>query len=34
LLNEFHHGMDTLRTGEMFGGLERYTSGEWRAARA
>ena len=34
LLNEFHHGMDALRTGEMFGGLERYSSGEWRTARA
>jgi enoyl-CoA hydratase/carnithine racemase len=31
LANEYEHGMATLRTGEMFGGLERYASGEWRA---
>ena len=30
LANEYEHGMATLRTGEMFGGLERYASGEWR----
>jgi enoyl-CoA hydratase len=30
LLNEYHHGMATLETGEMLGGLERYESGEWR----
>jgi enoyl-CoA hydratase len=33
LVNEFHHGMDTLATGELFGGLERYSSGAWRKAR-
>lgn len=31
LANEYERGMATLRTGEMFGGLERYASGEWRA---
>jgi enoyl-CoA hydratase len=30
LVNEFHHGMATLQTGELFGGLERYSSGAWR----
>jgi enoyl-CoA hydratase len=30
LANEYHHGMRTLETGEMFGGLDRYASGEWR----
>ncbi len=30
LANEYRHGMDTLRTGEMFGGLEQYESGAWR----
>ena len=30
LLNEYHHGMATLQTGELFGGLERYASGDWR----
>ena len=29
---EFRHGMDTLRTGELVGGLERYESGSWREA--
>jgi hypothetical protein len=24
--------MATLETGELFGGLDRYASGEWRAA--
>lgn len=33
LAGEYRHGMDTLRTGEMFGGLEDYASGGWRAAR-
>jgi enoyl-CoA hydratase len=32
LANEYRHGMATLETGEMFGGLERYRSGEWRSA--
>jgi enoyl-CoA hydratase len=31
LLNEYRHGMATLETGELFGGLERYASGEWRS---
>jgi enoyl-CoA hydratase len=31
LSNEFRHGMATLETGELFGGLDRYASGEWRA---
>jgi enoyl-CoA hydratase len=30
LANEFRHGMATLATQEMVGGLERYASGEWR----
>ncbi len=30
LAGEYRHGMDTLRTGEMFGGLDRYASGGWR----
>src|SRR5919109_2018739 len=30
LAREYEHGMATLRTGELFGGLERYASGEWR----
>jgi enoyl-CoA hydratase len=29
---EYRHGMETLQTGEMFGGLEDYASGGWRAA--
>ena len=33
LSNEYEHGMATLRTGELFGGLERYSSGDWRAGR-
>jgi enoyl-CoA hydratase len=32
LSNEYEHGMATLRTGELFGGLERYSSGDWRGA--
>ena len=27
---EYRHGMATLETGEMVGGLERYASGDWR----
>ena len=27
---EYEHGMSTLRTGELFSGLDRYASGEWR----
>ena len=30
LANEYRHGMATLETGELFGGLERYGSGAWR----
>jgi enoyl-CoA hydratase len=30
LRNEYEHGMATLQTGELFGGLERYASGSWR----
>jgi enoyl-CoA hydratase len=30
LTGEYHHGMTTLRTGELFGGLENYASGSWR----
>jgi enoyl-CoA hydratase len=29
LENEYEHGMATLRTGEMLGGLERFASGSW-----
>ncbi len=31
LMREYEHGMATLRTGELFGGLENYASGGWRA---
>ena len=31
LANEFEHGMATVRTGELFGGLEDYAGGGWRA---
>ena len=30
LANEYEHGMATLRTGELFGGLESYAAGGWR----
>src|SRR3954452_15130584 len=30
LSNEFEHGMATLRTGELFGGLDDYAAGGWR----
>jgi enoyl-CoA hydratase len=30
LSNEYRHGMATLETGELFGGLEDYASGGWR----
>jgi len=33
LAGEFRHGMDTLRTGELFSGLDRYASGTWREAQ-
>ena len=32
LAGEYRHGMSTLETGELFGGLERYASGTWRDA--
>jgi enoyl-CoA hydratase len=34
LANEYRHGMATLSTGEMLGGLESYESGAWRAERS
>jgi enoyl-CoA hydratase len=34
LLGEYHNGMASLRTGELYGGLERYASGDWRKSRA
>jgi enoyl-CoA hydratase len=30
IAGEYKHGMATLETGEMLGGLERYASGAWR----
>jgi enoyl-CoA hydratase len=27
---EYRHGMATLETGELFGGLDEYASGDWR----
>jgi enoyl-CoA hydratase len=30
LANEYRHGLATLQTGELFSGLDRYASGEWR----
>ncbi len=30
LTNEFHHGKDTIATGEMIEGLKRYQAGAWR----
>jgi enoyl-CoA hydratase len=33
LANEYEHGMATVRTGELFGGLDRYSSGDWRNTR-
>jgi enoyl-CoA hydratase len=33
LANEYRHGVATLEGGELRGGLERYASGSWRAAR-
>jgi len=34
LANEYRHGMATLQTGELFSGLDRYESGEWRGGQA
>jgi len=31
LLAEFHHGLATIRTGELFTGLDNYASGTWRS---
>ena len=31
LEREYEHGMATLQTGELFSGLERYATGEWRS---
>ena len=31
LMREYEHGMATLQTGELFGGLEDYASGGWRS---
>jgi enoyl-CoA hydratase len=33
LRNEYEHGVATLRTGEMFAGLDRYASGAWRGGQ-
>jgi enoyl-CoA hydratase len=33
LANEYRHGMATLATGELFGGLADYESGGWREAK-
>ena len=30
LLNEFQHGMATIKSREMVGGLQRFASGDWR----
>jgi len=30
LRNEYEHGVATLKTGEMFGGLEDFAAGDWR----
>jgi enoyl-CoA hydratase len=30
LANEYRHGMATVATGELFGGLDNYASGSWR----
>ena len=34
LTREYEHGMATLQTGELFGGLEEYASGDWRTDAA
>jgi enoyl-CoA hydratase len=33
LANEYRHGMETVQTGELFAGLDRYASGAWRESR-
>ena len=30
LAGEYRHGIATLKTGELFSGLDRYAAGEWR----
>ena len=32
LAAEYRHGMTTLRSGELFAGLDQYASGAWRGA--
>ena len=34
LTREYEHGIATLQTGELFGGLEDYASGGWRTDAA
>jgi enoyl-CoA hydratase len=34
LVREYEHGISTLQTGELFGGLEDYASGGWRTGAA
>lgn len=34
LAGEYRHGMTTLETGELVGGLDRYTSGGWRSGES
>ena len=34
LAGEYRHGLATLQTQELIGGLERYESGAWRSERA
>jgi enoyl-CoA hydratase len=34
LAAEYRHGMATLRSGELFAGLDQYASGAWRGARS
>jgi enoyl-CoA hydratase len=33
LAGEYRHGIATVQTGEILGGLESYVSGSWRAER-
>jgi enoyl-CoA hydratase len=33
LSREYEHGMSALQTGELFSGLDRYASGEWRSGQ-
>ena len=33
LANEYRHGIATIQTGEMLGGLDRYAAGSWRAQK-